>query len=122
MIKTIIYCTLYAILNVSGAAIIKFNLRGQVLENIRDYVGFLLNIQVIFAFILAFGSALVMFKVLSITAFTITGPIATGINFALTIIVGYFFFKDQLNLLSFIGFGLILAGIILLSMNKLPCV
>ena len=120
MIKTILYCSLYAILNVSGAAIIKFKLKGQVLTRLTDWIGFVFSIEVVTAFVLIFVSALVMFKALSITSFSITGPIATGINFALTIIAGYFIFKDQLNLLSFIGFGLILSGIVLLSLNKLP--
>ena len=118
MIKVILYCFLYAILNVSGAAIIKLNLKGLVLDGIKDWIGFLTRIQVIFAFFLIFSSALVMFKALSCGSFTFTIPIATGINFALTIIGGYYLFKDQLNLMSFIGFGLILSGIVLLSINN----
>jgi multidrug transporter EmrE-like cation transporter len=55
---------------------------------------------------------------LSSASFSFTIPTATGINFALTIIVGYFIFKDQLNYLSFIGFGLILSGIIVLSLTN----
>jgi multidrug transporter EmrE-like cation transporter len=31
---------------------------------------------------------------------------------------GYYIFKDQLNLASFIGFSLIISGIILLSINN----
>jgi multidrug transporter EmrE-like cation transporter len=117
MIKTIFFCLLYAILNVSGAAIIKLKLKGLVLENFKDWVGFLMSIQVIIAFLLIFSSALVMFKALSSASFSFTIPIATGINFALTIIAGYFLFKDQLNFLSFLGFALILSGIIVLSLN-----
>jgi multidrug transporter EmrE-like cation transporter len=115
---TIFYCLLYSILNVSGAALIKLKLKGQVLTAFKDWFEFLLNIQVIVAFVLIFTSALVMFKALSSSAFSFTVPIATGINFALTLIAGYFIFKDQLNGLSFIGFTLILSGIIILSLNN----
>jgi multidrug transporter EmrE-like cation transporter len=119
MIKAILYCSLYAILNVSGAALIKQKLKGYVLTGIKDWINFLMNVYVILAFILIFASALVMFKALSSAKFSFTIPIATGINFTLTIIAGYFIFKDKMNFLSFIGFGLILSGIVLLSLNNL---
>ncbi len=117
MIKSIIYCFLYAILNVSGAAILKLKLKGLVLGSFKDWIGFLMSIQVIIAFILIFSSALVMFKALSSASFSFTIPVATGINFALTIIAGYFIFKDQFNIMSLIGFGFILSGIIILSLS-----
>jgi len=119
MIKAIIYCSLYATLNVSGAAIIKINLKSHILSSIKDWIEFLMSIQVIIAFLLIFASALVMFKALSSATFSFTIPIATGINFSLTIIAGYFIFKDKMNVLSFVGFGLILSGIVLLSISNL---
>jgi len=45
-------------------------------------------------------------------------PVSAGINFILTIIAGYYIFRDQLNMASFIGFTLIISGIILLSLNN----
>jgi multidrug transporter EmrE-like cation transporter len=117
MIKAILYCFIYAILNVSGAAVIKLKLKGLVLEGFKDWIGFLMSIQVIVAFTLIFTSALVMFKALSSADFSFTIPIATGINFILTIILGYYLFKDHINFLSFVGFTLILGGIIILSLN-----
>ncbi len=118
MIKAIIYCFFYAVLNVSGAAIIKYKLKGRVLNSFSDWIQFLLNIQVIGAFVVIFASALVMFKALSAANFTFVIPVSAGINFILTIIAGYYIFKDQLNLASFIGFTLIISGIILLSINS----
>ncbi len=118
MIKAIIYCFFYAVLNVSGAAIIKYKLKGRVLNNFSDWIQFLLNVQVIGAFVVIFASALVMFKALSAANFTFVIPVSAGINFILTIIAGYYIFKDQLNLASFIGFALIISGIILLSVNN----
>lgn len=118
MIKAVIYCFFYAMLNVSGAAIIKWKLKGRALNAFSDWIQFLLNIQVIGAFVIIFASALVMFKALSAANFTFVIPVSAGINFILTVIAGYYIFKDQLNLASFIGFALIISGIILLSINN----
>ena len=118
MIKAVLFCFLYALLNVSGAAIIKWKLKGRALSSFNDWFQFLLNVQVIGAFVIIFVSALVMFKALSTANFTFVIPVSAGINFILTIFAGYFIFKDQLNMASFIGFTLIISGIILLSLNN----
>ncbi len=118
MIKAVLFCFIYAVLNVSGAAIIKWNLKGKVLNDFSNWVNFLLNIQVIGAFSLIFISALVMFKALSSADFTFVIPVSAGINFVLTIITGFFIFKDKINIISYVGFTLILSGIILLSINN----
>jgi multidrug transporter EmrE-like cation transporter len=118
MMKAVLYCALYALLNVSGAAIIKMNLKGKVLTSLNQWLGILFNIQVIGAFALIFVSMLVMFKALSAANFTFVIPVSAGINFVFTIIAGYFIFKDQMSLISFIGFALIISGILLLSLNS----
>ena len=118
MIKAVLFCFLYALLNVSGAAIIKWKLKGRTLSSFNEWFQFLLNVQVIGAFVIIFVSALVMFKALSTANFTFVIPVSAGINFILTIIAGYFIFKDQLNMASFIGFTLIISGIVLLSLNN----
>lgn len=118
MMKAALYCALYALLNVSGAAIIKWNLKGKVLTTVNEWISLLLNVQVIAAFALIFVSMLVIFKALSSANFTFVIPVSAGINFVLTIIAGYFIFKDHLNMISFIGFTLIISGIILLSLNS----
>lgn len=118
MIKPILFCFLYALFNVSGAALIKWKLKGRVLNEFRDWIGFLFEIQVILAFVVIFVSALVFFKALSFGGFSFIVPVATGINFALTIVAGYFIFKDNLNMISLLGFSLIISGIIVLSLNN----
>ena len=118
MIKAVVFCFFYALLNVSGAAIIKWKLKGMVLNSFGDWFQFLLNVQVIGAFVIIFASALVMFKALSTANFTFVIPVSAGINFILTIIAGYYIFRDQLNMASFVGFTLIISGIILLSINN----
>ncbi len=118
MTKTIFYCFVYALLNVSGAALIKLKIKNTILSSFADWISFLFTIQVIIAFICIFISALVLFKALSTGSFTLTIPIATGINFIFTVIIGYFLFSDHLNFISFLGFALILSGIIILSLNN----
>lgn len=118
MMRAVLFCCLYAILNVSGAAIIKWKLKGKVLTSLNHWISLLLDVQVIAAFALIFVSALVIFKALSLASFTFVIPVSAGVNFVLTILAGYFIFKDQLNMISFIGFTLIISGIILLSINS----
>ena len=118
MTKAVLYCALYALLNVAGAAIIKYNLKGKVLTNFNQWINILLNVQVIGAFALIFVSMLVIFKALSTANFTFVIPVSAGINFILTVIAGYYIFKDQLSFASFVGFTLIISGIILLSINS----
>ncbi|HET6996616.1 MAG TPA: hypothetical protein VFI06_16590 [Chitinophagaceae bacterium] len=118
MMKAVLYCALYALLNVSGAAIIKWNLKGKTLSSFNQWLNMLLNVQVICAFALIFVSMLVIFKALSSANFTFVIPVSAGINFILTVIAGYYIFKDQLSLASFVGFTLIISGILLLSINS----
>lgn len=118
MIKAILFCFVYALLNVTGAAIIKWNLKGKILSDLSQWINLLFNFQVIAAFSLIFMSALVMFKALSTADFTFVIPVSAGVNFVLTLIAGYFIFKDKINFVSYIGFTLILSGIIILSLNS----
>jgi uncharacterized membrane protein len=118
MTKAILYCFLYALLNVSGSGLIKLQLRYRTLNRLEEWISFLLLPQVITAFALVFVSALVLFKALSSGTFTFVIPLAVGINFILTVILGRILFKDPLNLVSFVGFGFILAGIVILSVNN----
>lgn len=119
MLKPIVYCFLYALLNVSGAAIIKWKLKGKVLSTFNDWMNLLLDIKVIGAFALIFVSALLLFKALSEANFSFVIPVSAGINFILTVIAGYYIFKDQLSIVSFAGFVLIITGIILLSIKNI---
>ncbi|MDP9040717.1 MAG: hypothetical protein M3N30_01970 [Bacteroidota bacterium] len=93
-------------------------MKGRTLNDFSQWINFLLNFQIIGAFSLIFISALVMFKALSTADFTFVIPVSAGINFVLTIIAGYYIFKDKINAVSYIGFTLILSGIILLSINN----
>lgn len=118
MTGTLFYILLYALFNVSGAALIKWQLQGRSLGTVNEWLNLILNVTFIAAFLLIVLSALAFFKALSTNNFSIIIPIATGVNFILTIAVGYYLFQDKLSLLSFVGFILIISGIILLSLNN----
>lgn len=118
MIKTLIYILLYAAFNVSGAALIKLQLKGKTLTNFSDWFSFVFNLPFIISFALIIISALALFKALSTNNFSLIIPLATGINFILTIGVGYYLFQDKLSIESFVGFALIISGIIVLSLTN----
>lgn len=117
MTKAVIICFVYALCNVSGTTLLKLNLKGKPLETVSDWIQLFMNLQVILAFTIVFGSALILFKALSVGNYTFIIPVAVGINFIFTIIAGYYVFKEQLSLISLVGFFLIISGIILLSIN-----
>lgn len=118
MTQTILYIVLYAVFNVSGAAMIKTQLKGRSLVTLADWTSLIGNVPFLTAFLLIALSALALFKALSTQNFTLIIPLATGINFILTIAVGYFVFHDRLSVLSLLGFILIVSGILVLSFNQ----
>ncbi|TAE18432.1 MAG: hypothetical protein EAZ95_04335 [Bacteroidetes bacterium] len=117
-LQILLFSGLYAILNTTGAGIIKTELKNQSLSSVADFVLFLFRIKVILAFGIILVSALMMFKALSLGKFSLISPIATGINFCLTIAIGYFFFHDKLTFLHFVGLFFIFAGIFLVSIAE----
>lgn len=118
MTRTLLYILLYAAFNVSGAALIKWQLKGKSLETLNEWLRLILNLPFIIAFLLIMFSALSFFKALSTNSFSLIIPMATGINFILTIVVGYYLFQDRLSIFSFLGFVLIISGIIILSVSS----
>lgn len=115
MAQTVLYIIAYASLNVTGAAMIKWHLKGKTLSTLNEWLSFLYDVSFLFAFILIMLSALALFKALSINNFSITIPVATGINFLLTIGVGHYIFRDKLSVLSLLGIFLIISGIVIIS-------
>ncbi|MDB5019838.1 MAG: hypothetical protein JWQ28_965 [Pedobacter sp.] len=118
MQKTITYILLYATLNVSGAAIIKLQLKEVKLASWQEWLNFMFNLPFVIAASFIVLSALALFKALSSSQFSFVIPIATGINFLLTIAVGYFVFQDRLSIISYVGFLLIIIGVLILSINN----
>src|SRR3712207_649226 len=104
MLNTLTYILLYAAFNVSGAALIKWQLKDRSLTTMAEWLNFLWNVPFVIAFMLIILSALALFKALSTNNFSLILPFATGINFMFTVLVGYWFFKDKLSFTSFLGF------------------
>jgi multidrug transporter EmrE-like cation transporter len=116
--SAILYSALYAMLNVGGATLIKSEISNRILANAKDYISLLLTPKVIMGFGIIGISALVLFKALSIARFSYVIPVANGINFAFTVIVGYFIFSDKITYITLIGMALILSGIIILGVTN----
>ena len=116
-IWVVILCFIYAICNVTGATLIKSEIGSSNLSVLRDYISFLFTARVLAGFIIISISALIIIKALSMERFSFVIPTAQGVNFALTVLVGYFVFGDQLKFGSYAGLLLILAGIVLMGIN-----
>jgi multidrug transporter EmrE-like cation transporter len=118
MQKTVIYILIYATFNVCGAAIVKLQLKQMKLLVWKDWLNFLWNLPFLIAAACIVFSALALFKALSTEKFTLVIPMATGVNFLFTVLLGYFLFQDKLSMFSYVGFLFILTGIVLLSINN----
>ena len=118
MINILVYSLLYAIFNVTGAAIIKSKLLVSGISDFKEFLVFFLDFKIIIAMIFIFISMFFSIKALSLDKFSMVIPILTGVNFVVTIAVGYFFFKDYLVLTGYIGILLIILGIYLLGLGK----
>jgi multidrug transporter EmrE-like cation transporter len=114
-IPVVIYSIIYAALNVSGAALIKTELKTTQLSGLKEYFFFLFRFRVIAGFGVVFLSALVLIKALSIAKISLVNPVATGVNFMFTLVVGYFLFNERITISHYIGLVLILCGILVIS-------
>jgi multidrug transporter EmrE-like cation transporter len=117
-VPVVLYSILYAALNVSGAALIKSELKTASLSGFREYLMFLFRIKVITGFAVVFISSLVLIKALSIAKISLVNPVATGVNFMFTLVMGYFVFSERIGLAHYFGLALILAGIVVISMAE----
>ena len=118
MQTTILYTFLYAACNVCGATMIKLQLKQVKLAIWQEWISFMFNIQFVIGASFIVFSALALFKALSGSPFSFVIPLATGMNFLMTVAVGYFLFNDRLSIASYIGFVLIMAGVFLISLNS----
>ena len=118
MNSILIFSFLYAIFNVMGAAIIKNKLLLGSIQTFREFIFFLIDIKIILAMGFIFISMFFSIKALSFDKFSLVIPILTGVNFLVTLVVGYIFFKDELALTGYIGILFILIGIYLLGVGK----
>jgi multidrug transporter EmrE-like cation transporter len=107
-----------AVLNVSGATLIKMELPRHILAPPRDYLLLLCSPRVIAGFGIIFLSALTLIKALSMQRFSYMVPVSNGLKFAITVMGGIYIFKDTVNLAFLFRSGMILTGIILTSLSR----
>jgi multidrug transporter EmrE-like cation transporter len=117
-LPVVFYSILYAAINVSGAALIKSDLKAKSLESFTDYFLFLIRWRVVAGFALVFLSAIILIKALSIAKISLVNPMATGINFGFTLIAGYFVFNERIGLPHYLGLAFILCGILIISIAE----
>jgi len=115
--QVLLFSFLYAVFNVTGAAIIKSKLTLGGVSTPKDIVVFLFDTKIIIAMVFIFVSMFFSIKALSLDKFSLVIPVLTGVNFLLTIGVGCFIFKDELALTSYMGIMLIMIGIWLLAVG-----
>jgi uncharacterized membrane protein len=115
---TIVLCIVYATLSAIGASLIKSAIAGKSLDNAHNYFFFLLSARVVAGFLLIFIGALVFIKALSLSKFSLVVPIAVGINFVLTVMLGYYQFGEKLSSTSYFGITMILSGILLMGLRR----
>jgi uncharacterized membrane protein len=113
--KSLIFSLLYALFNSAGAVMIKYHLRNKSLISFKDWVAFIFQPTFVFAFLLIVISALLLFKALSVGAYSIVIPTATAINFLFTVLIGVLFFKERVGFLMLAGICMILGGLFILS-------
>jgi len=111
----LLLCVVYAILNASGTALIKSTATEYNLINLSSYINILLDIRIVAGIALNFSSMLIIIKALSMERFTYVFPVAIGINFVVTIIIGYVVFGERLDIEMLSGILLILLGIFIMS-------
>jgi len=117
-LPVVLYSVLYAALNVSGAALIKTELKTASLTGMKEYLFFLFRFRVIAGFAVVFISSLVLIKALSIAKISLVNPVATGVNFMFTLVMGYFLFSERIGISHYVGLALILAGIVVISVAE----
>ncbi|OLQ86143.1 hypothetical protein BIY22_12905 [Vibrio panuliri] len=117
MYSIIFFSFLYACFNVSGAAIIKKKLLVSNVSSIPDFLHFFFDVKIIFGMACIFISMYFSIRALAIEQFSMVIPILTGVNFLVTLFVGYIFFKDELTLIGYVGVMFIIIGIYFLGVS-----
>jgi multidrug transporter EmrE-like cation transporter len=103
---------------VSGAALIKMQLQQTTLVNFQDYVSFMIKPRVIAGFAVVFLSSMILIKALSLSKISLINSMSTGMNYSLTLLMGYFLFHDRLTLTHYMGIVLILVGVFVIALAE----
>ena len=95
--------------------------KGKVLTNLNQWLSVLFNLPGDRRLCIDFRVDAGHLQGPVFSQFYLRHPVRPASTFVLTVVAGYFIFKDQLSLASYAGFTLIIAGILILSLNSTAC-
>jgi multidrug transporter EmrE-like cation transporter len=114
----VLLCLLSACFQVMGTSLIKTAITKTPIASVKDYIPFLLQLNVILALGFVFIAALVMFKALSFGSISLVTPIFTAINFVFTLAVGRFVFDEPIGWVKLTGISVIVIGVFLVANSE----
>lgn len=117
-VNIILFSCLYALCNVTGAAVIKSQLLVSKVVTVKDFFVFFLDIKIMLGMLCILVSMYFSIRALALGNFSSVVPVLTGVNFLITIVIGYFFFKENITLVGYVGVLFIIIGIYLLGYKK----
>lgn len=112
------FCFLSSCFQVTGTSLLKNAINKHPIVNLKDYLPFLIQFQVICALAFIFIAALIVIKALSIGSLTLVTPLFTAINFLFTIIAGKYIFHESMSLMKISGLIIIVVGVILVAQSE----
>ena len=114
----VLLCLLSCCFQIAGTGLIKFVLNQSPINTVKDYLPFLFQVKVILALIFVFIAALIMFKALSFGSLSLVTPIFTTKNFIFTVMVGRYFFNENISFVKITGLVIILVGVLLVANSE----
>ena len=86
--------------------------------SLKNAISLKMSLLTFLGFCLYLCSFLLWQKLLATYDLSYIVPVTTGIVQIIVILLGYFFFKEQISLVNLIGIIMIIAGVVLLSIKK----
>lgn len=115
MIKFIL-TIVYLIFTTTGIFLMKLG-GNSISLSLKDSISFKIGHITLLGFLCYICSFLLWQKLLTLFDLSYIVPITTGISQVVIVCIGYFFFKEQLNLTNMIGILFIIIGVMLVSMK-----
>lgn len=113
-----IFLILYFICNASGLILMKLGSGKLNLGFVKGSLNLAISWQFLTGFICYVCSFLIFSYLLTKSKLTYIYPLSAAICYVLVLIFSFFFLKEQITLMQFIGLILVLAGIVLMNIAK----
>lgn len=114
----IYYILLYALISSIGLYLIKKQLNTVTDINLRTSIALLRNFEFLFGFLMYLGGFVYWFVILHKFNLSLAFPIAATSLMIMTTLFSVFFLKEQLAYYNWVGFALMMIGIMLVSYRK----